>query len=137
MTIKINDEKVKNGNKEAQKKVMHENCDDTILYLHGRGADEFDAILHSSFFEIPFAPCSSMQSEYLPTIPLNKSVSCMMLMRLHAHTHTHNLIQLLFPSGLSFFTSSLTTLFFVVVDKKTRIISLYCSIDVPFSTCTL
>lgn len=85
-----------------RKNRMYGNSDYTILHLRGRGgADEFDAILQSSFFWIPFAPFSSMQSEYFPTMPPNKSLSCMVLMRFHSKTQKmYNLTQLLFPSGV-------------------------------------
>lgn len=106
-----------------RKNRMYGNSDYTILHLRGRGgADEFDTILQSSFFWIPFAPFSSMQSEYFPTMPPNKSLSCMVLMRFHSKTQKmYNLTQLLFPSGL-------------ILGGGRGAIWLYCSIAVLFDT---
>lgn len=89
---------------------MHEHSDSLrsiYLYLRGRGADEFDAILQSSLFWIPFAVVSSTQSEYFPIIPPNKSLSCMMmtmmLMKLNTLTHTHSCITVICARWLLLF----------------------------------
>lgn len=71
------------------------------IYLRGRGADEFDAILQSSFFRIPFVADSSRLSEYFPMIPPNKSLSCMVvttLMKVHTHTLKPHTPLLLVPA---------------------------------------